>query len=69
MGTQEQAYEAARQFGKFTKVLSGVDASKLKTTIPSFHDLTLRYTQAIKTGNTERIAQAKNYIEQVQQFS
>ena len=72
VGTQEQAYEAARQFGKFTKVLSGVDASKLKTTIPFFHDLTLRYTQfqeALKTGNTERIAQAKNYIEQVQQFS
>ena len=31
-----QAYEAARQFGKFTSLLSGIDVSQLKTTIPDF---------------------------------
>ncbi len=40
-----QAYEAAKQFGKFNKVLSGFDAGKLKITIPDFHNLTLRYSR------------------------
>src|SRR5215831_14017600 len=30
------AYEAAKQFGKFTKLLSGFDATQLKTMIPNF---------------------------------
>jgi Ser/Thr protein kinase RdoA (MazF antagonist) len=40
-----QAYEAARQFGKFTKLFSGFDASQLKITLPDFHNLPLRYRQ------------------------
>lgn len=40
-----QAYEAALQFGRLNKLLSDFDASKLKETIPGFHDLGLRYTQ------------------------
>lgn len=54
----EQAYEAAAQFGKFTSLLNGFDAGRLKITIPDFHNLSLRYSQflnALKTGNTERI--------------
>ena len=61
----EQAYEAAKQFGKFTKLLSGLDATQLKITLPDFHNLTLRYQQfemALKTGNTARIAQSKDLI-------
>ena len=53
----EQAYEAARQFGRFTRMLSGVDVTKLKITIPSFHDLSLRYRQflqALEMGNAQR---------------
>jgi len=70
--TPEQAFEAARQFGRFTKNLSGLDTDKLKTTIPSFHNLTLRHAQfleVLKTGNAERIAKTINQIKQVQQFS
>ncbi|HEY9002977.1 MAG TPA: aminoglycoside phosphotransferase family protein [Mucilaginibacter sp.] len=41
----KQAYEAAKQFGKFTFLLKDFEASKLRDTIPSFHDLTLRYKE------------------------
>jgi Ser/Thr protein kinase RdoA (MazF antagonist) len=60
-----QAYEAASQFAKFTKVLSGIDTSKLKVTLPDFHNLALRYSQfknALKDGNKERIARSKEMI-------
>ncbi|HMI77794.1 MAG TPA: aminoglycoside phosphotransferase family protein [Ferruginibacter sp.] len=61
----EQAYEAAKQFGRFTNSLSGLDASQLKITLPHFHDLTLRYQQfehALQTGNAERIERSKELI-------
>jgi len=56
-----QAYEAARQFGKFTGLLSGIDISQLKTTIPDFHNLTLRFSQfadSLKAANSERYEKA-----------
>jgi Ser/Thr protein kinase RdoA (MazF antagonist) len=61
----EQAFEAAAQFGKFTKMFSGFDAASLKITLPSFHDLGLRYeqfTEALKNGNQERITEAASLI-------
>jgi Ser/Thr protein kinase RdoA (MazF antagonist) len=66
----QQAYEAASQFGKFTKLLSGFDASKLKITLADFHNLTLRYQQfekALKTGKPERIAQSKELVAIIKQ--
>jgi Ser/Thr protein kinase RdoA (MazF antagonist) len=57
----EQAYEAAKQFGRFTNLLSGFPVDKLKITLPDFHNLPLRYSQfetAIKEGNKERIKQS-----------
>lgn len=59
--TPEQAYEAATQFGRFTRLLNGIDIKKLKLTIPFFHDLTLRYQQfltALEKGNRERIRES-----------
>lgn len=44
-----QAYEAAKQFGKFTNLLSGIDITLLKTTIPDFHNLILRFDQFIES--------------------
>jgi Ser/Thr protein kinase RdoA (MazF antagonist) len=61
----DQAFEAAAQFGKFTKLLSGFDASSLKITLPFFHDLSLRYeqfTEALQNGNPERIGEAASLI-------
>jgi Ser/Thr protein kinase RdoA (MazF antagonist) len=40
-----QAYEAAKQFGRFTKLLNGFDTSQLKYTLPDFHNLSLRTAQ------------------------
>jgi Ser/Thr protein kinase RdoA (MazF antagonist) len=66
--TATEAFEAAVQFGKFTHVLSGLDATQLKITIPSFHDLSLRYKQfllALEHGKADRIIEADAQIQQV----
>lgn len=63
--TPDQAYEAAVQFGRFTRLLSGIELNRFKITIPSFHDLTLRYEQfllALKNGNKERIDQSQELV-------
>ncbi len=63
--TPGEAYEAATQFGKFTRLLHGIDIEKLKLTIPCFHDLTLRYQQfllALEKGNKQRIDESASLI-------
>jgi Ser/Thr protein kinase RdoA (MazF antagonist) len=68
----DQAYEAARQFGKFTRLLSGLDCEELKITLPSFHDLTLRYEQfldALENGDKGRIKESATLIEQLREQS
>ncbi len=65
VSTPEQAFEAANQFGKFTQLLAGFDATNLHTTIPDFHNLTLRYHQfedSIQYGNAARIKQSEALI-------
>lgn len=62
------AYEAARQFGLFTKLLSGVDVHQLKITLPDFHNLSLRYQQfetALQNGNKSRMLRAAETIEYI----
>ena len=66
----EQAYEAAKQFGRFSKLLSGFDASELKITLPDFHNLSLRYQQfvySLQHGNVERIKQSSGLIEVIKE--
>lgn len=68
----EIAFEAAKQFGKFTRLLSGLDISKLKITLPDFHNLSLRYDQfnkALGNGNGERLLNAKTLIEESKSYS
>ncbi len=72
VSTAAQAYEAARQFGKFTATLKNFDAGILKTTIPSFHDISLRYRQfldALENGNTTRIEQSSLLISRLKEYS
>ncbi|OAQ40313.1 aminoglycoside phosphotransferase [Pedobacter psychrophilus] len=60
-----QAYEAARQFGKFSRQLSDFDTSKLFITLPDFHNLTLRFEQfkiAYKTASTDCLKSCEEYI-------
>ena len=68
----ELAFEAARQFGKFTHFLSGFDESLLKETILNFHNLSLRYNQfeeSLKQGNKERLSEAVDVIKQLKKYS
>lgn len=68
--TTEQAYEAARQFARFTKLLADFPVEKLHITLPDFHNLPLRYRQfenAVANGNTERIKEAAATIEFLKQ--
>src|SRR5688572_21089925 len=61
----QQAYEAAYQFGAFTKALKDLPAESLKITLPGFHNLTARYEQfqhACQFGNLTRIKEAENEI-------
>ena len=60
-----QAYQAAKQFGKFTKLLSGIHISQINITIPDFHNLTLRYDQFIesmKSSDQLRFEKSKETI-------
>ncbi len=57
----DEAYQAAKQFGKFAKELDGFDTSKLKYTLVDFHNLLLRveqFNEALKNASTERLLQA-----------
>jgi len=63
--TPSQAYEAAKKFGEFTRMLSGFPADSLHQTLPGFHDLSRRYQdfrQALEKGNKGRIRNADHLI-------
>lgn len=66
VSTPGQAYEAAAQFGRFTKLLNKFDTAELKTCIPDFHNLSLRYSHflaALQNGDAQRIQQSSALIE------
>ena len=61
----QEAYEAASQFGKFTKLLTGFDAAQLKITLFNFHNLSLRYQQfeqALLNGSAAKLKQSEKLI-------
>lgn len=65
-GNPQQAFEAARQFGLFTRILKDFPVENLKITLPDFHNLVYRYHQfedAIKHGNSTRKQQVKESID------
>lgn len=62
----KQAFEAAKQFGKLSRLLNKFDTSLLKPTIPGFHDLAWRYEQftfALSKADKHLKAEAKQQIE------
>lgn len=66
------AYEAARAFGQFTRLLDGLDTRQLQMTLPGFHDLSLRYNQfleALEKGDPVRIRDCQQEITQIKSFS
>jgi len=67
----DQAYQAARQFGKFTSLLAGFPIGRLHLTLPDFHNLSLRYRQfedALQHGNPARIAATADQIDALRYF-
>ena len=72
VNTPAQALEAARQFGRFTKLLENFDVSGLRITIPSFHDLTLRYEQfihSVETGSRQRLDETQRLVQRLIEYS
>lgn len=67
----DQAYEAARAFGKFGRLMKGCDLSRCRPTIERFHDLSLRYDQflaALTNATDDTKAAAANEIQQAIRF-
>lgn len=65
---EKEAFEAAKQFGKFTRLLNNVEIARLKYTLTDFHNLQLRFEQfktASKSALTKRLKQASNEIKEV----
>lgn len=71
VNNEQLAYEAAKQFGRFTRLLSGIDTREIQVTLPDFHNLTLRYAQfeqAVQQGNPARIAEASEDINTIRRY-
>jgi Ser/Thr protein kinase RdoA (MazF antagonist) len=62
---EDEAFEAARQFGKFSKLLNDFDVTKLKVTLSNFHNLSLRYQEflvACENAPADRKQRSSNCI-------
>jgi len=66
--TEQQAFEAAKQFGKFSRLLGNFDIGSLKYTLPDFHNLILRFEQfetSYKNATPQRLDEAATEIKEV----
>jgi Ser/Thr protein kinase RdoA (MazF antagonist) len=65
--TPNQAYQAAKQFGRFTRLLKNIDTSKLALTIPGFHDLPGKLKSLDDSAkNSGRAMLAKPLLEKIE---
>lgn len=67
--SSELAYEAAKQFGQFTSVLTKFDAAQLTPTIVDFHNLVLRcdaYHASKQTADSQRLHLARNCMDVIE---
>lgn len=69
ISNSEQAFQAAKAFGKLTRLLETSDISRYQTTIEKFHDLKWRWTQfesaLINAGNDRKSGSEKAVNEYV----
>jgi thiamine kinase-like enzyme len=66
---EQEAFEAAKQFGKFSRLLNNFDIALLKYTLPGFHNLKLRFDQfkkACETAKANRLNEASDEIKEAQ---
>lgn len=69
VSTPAQAYEASKQFGKFSRLLNDFDADSLNYTLSDFHNLTLRVDQfktALKNAAADRLNKAAVEIKEIE---
>ncbi|HEY1008887.1 MAG TPA: aminoglycoside phosphotransferase family protein [Daejeonella sp.] len=67
VGTRNEAFQAAKQFGKFTANLSGFDINSLSYPLPDFHNLTLRFQQfreASESADKNLLSKAESIVNQ-----
>ena len=67
--TIDQAYHTAKAFGKFAKQIIDIDVSKIKETIPNFHNLNNRldaFDSAVQADVSGRVGLVSNEISAVQ---
>ncbi len=72
VATSEQAFSAAKEFGRLTRFLNTCNVTQFEPTLDRFHDLTWRFEQfenALSNASPDRIEKAKNIIEQANQFA
>jgi Ser/Thr protein kinase RdoA (MazF antagonist) len=70
--TPQQAYEAARQFGRFTQQLYDMNVEELHITLPFFHDLGHRcevFRHTLLQGDPDRLLKATSLIETLKQHN
>lgn len=63
---KEQAYEAAKSFGNFQKLLANLEGDRLHETIPDFHNTSARYqnlVRAIEADSSNRAASVRKEID------
>lgn len=68
----DQAYEAAKAFGKFTCAFKNLNTSTLEPVLSDFHNIFLRYNQfliTIKNGNSSRIKQCETQIKKLLSYA
>jgi len=61
----QEAFEASRQFARFTYLLADFNVDNLNYTLVGFHDLTARYNQfrqSVNTADPERLNNAREVI-------
>ncbi|QEM10906.1 phosphotransferase enzyme family protein [Mucilaginibacter rubeus] len=67
----KEAYSAAVQFGRFTRLLNHFDINKLEYTLTDFHNLKLRFKQfeqGLQTAADEKLKQAAGEIEKARTY-
>jgi hypothetical protein len=67
----EHVYEVAVSFSRLTLDLAGADSSKIKETIPGFHDLSFRHRQlllAIGQNKVAKLKEAEKVLEGLEAF-
>lgn len=62
----EVFYECGKSFGKFQKLLSGADATKIKDVIADFHNTPIRYQNLLKAVNENKANRLHNVTNEVE---